>query len=381
MITHSRVIWKIACASMALLFLLIAVFPNPTSVSAQSESPESGDANQSPAVVFSSDDFNACIINPVWHPIEPAGTDIRLYQPFTSNAAVQLSVEAGAKHILSDSNLDAPRLMQTAANELAFDVEVKFDSVFTKQPVTDVNQVQGLIFAETNGDTLVNYVRFDFFSRGGNIHFTVARYLNGVFHPLSTGMIHANFDTDPVSHMYMRVNRGGTTGQYWTVSYSFDGQNFTPIINGTTPQNYSIDARFTVNSVGIFAGNTGTITASIPSFTAYADYIQTLNPNGLTTEDSQVNTLTVTKDGTGTGTVTINPAMPAGGYACGTEVTLSAVPDSGSVFFSWSGGVTGTTNPVKFKMNGPSTVSATFNGEGTVTLNPVGYLPLMYGTE
>ena len=53
--------------------------------------------------------------------------------------------------------------------------------------------------------------------------------------------------------------------------------------------------------------------------------------------------LTVTKLGTGTGTVTSNPVGIDCGTDCteyykiGTEVTLTATPDAGSVFAAWSG--------------------------------------------
>jgi hypothetical protein len=57
--------------------------------------------------------------------------------------------------------------------------------------------------------------------------------------------------------------------------------------------------------------------------------------------------LTVAKSGAGSGSVTSNPAGIDCGAACsklfnyGTSVTLTAVPDSGSAFSSWSGGCSG----------------------------------------
>lgn len=99
-------------------------------------------------------------------------------------------------------------------------------------------------------------------------------------------------------------------------------------------------------------------------------------------------TLTVTKNGTGSGTVA------AGGIDCGTDctesfasgtsVSLSVFPAAGSVFAGWSGACTGT-GPCWVTMNANKTVTATFNanirtlnvfkngtGTGTVTSSPIG---------
>ncbi|MDT3777453.1 hypothetical protein PJI16_07760 [Nitrospira sp. MA-1] len=102
-------------------------------------------------------------------------------------------------------------------------------------------------------------------------------------------------------------------------------------------------------------------------------------------------TLTVTKGGTGSGTVTSNPAGIACGNDCiksytnGTSVTLTAVANAGSTFGGWSGsGCTGT-GTCNVSMTAGRTVTATFTtvqetltvtkggtGSGTVTSNPGG---------
>ena len=104
-------------------------------------------------------------------------------------------------------------------------------------------------------------------------------------------------------------------------------------------------------------------------------------------------TLSVSKSGTGSGTVTSNPGGINCGNDCteaynlGTGVTLTATAASGSTFGGWSGACTGT-GACSVTMNSDKTVTATFNqqqqqqytltvaksgtGSGTVTSSPAG---------
>jgi hypothetical protein len=101
-------------------------------------------------------------------------------------------------------------------------------------------------------------------------------------------------------------------------------------------------------------------------------------------------TLTITKSGTGTGTVTSDPSGIDCGSTCsyqftfGTNVTLTATPDSGSAFGGWSGDVTDSSSTIIITMDSNKSVISTFNlsytltviksgtGTGTVTSNPAG---------
>jgi hypothetical protein len=70
--------------------------------------------------------------------------------------------------------------------------------------------------------------------------------------------------------------------------------------------------------------------------------------------------LTITKNGTGTGTVSSDPVGPS--FAAGTVVTLTATPDASSNFAGWSrGGCTGTSLTCQATLNSNVTVTATFN--------------------
>lgn len=85
-------------------------------------------------------------------------------------------------------------------------------------------------------------------------------------------------------------------------------------------------------------------------------------------------TLTVNKEGMGTGTVTA-AGMNCGTvctaqYSLNTAVTLNASAAPGSAFSSWQGACTGTTPTCQLVMNQNQTVRATFNGTSATTDNP-----------
>ena len=82
-----------------------------------------------------------------------------------------------------------------------------------------------------------------------------------------------------------------------------------------------------------------------------------------------VRQLTVTKNGTGTGTVTSVPAGIDCGGTCGApfddgvDVTLTAVPAAGSVFVGWSGDAAGANGTVQVTMDADKACTATFDLE------------------
>jgi len=68
---------------------------------------------------------------------------------------------------------------------------------------------------------------------------------------------------------------------------------------------------------------------------------------------------TITTSVTGSGTITLSPA--GGTYLAGTQVTLTANPAAGNQFDNWTGGVTGTTNPVTITVTANVAVAANFS--------------------
>jgi hypothetical protein len=73
--------------------------------------------------------------------------------------------------------------------------------------------------------------------------------------------------------------------------------------------------------------------------------------------------LTITKAGSGSGSVTCNASACNASYPEGTEVTLAATPASGSTFAGFSGAGCSGTGPCKVTINADTTVTATFNAE------------------
>ena len=69
-------------------------------------------------------------------------------------------------------------------------------------------------------------------------------------------------------------------------------------------------------------------------------------------------TLSISKTGTGNGTVSANPSGPS--YTAGTSVTLTASPDSNSTFTGWSGACAGTQSTCTLTMTASKSVTATF---------------------
>lgn len=106
-----------------------------------------------------------------------------------------------------------------------------------------------------------------------------------------------------------------------------------------------------------------------------SSYVPILITNGSVT--LREFTLNVTLDGSGT----VTKAPNQGTYAYGTVVQLTASASTGWTFSSWSGNVTGSSNPVSITMTCNKTVVAhftqnqytltvTIDGSGTVTKNP-----------
>ena len=70
-------------------------------------------------------------------------------------------------------------------------------------------------------------------------------------------------------------------------------------------------------------------------------------------------TLTSNVTPSGAGSVTANPIQP--GYPSGTQIVLTAAPNSGYSFSSWSGGASGSANPLTVTITGNLSITANFS--------------------
>jgi lysophospholipase L1-like esterase len=181
----------------------------------------------------------------------------------------------------------------------------------------------------------------------------------------------ATFNTAPTFALSVTKSGAGTG----TVSSNPSGVSCGSTCTANYASGTSVTLTAAAASNSTFAGwggacsGTGTCTVSM---TQARSVTATFNA-------AQSFALTVTKSGTGSGTVASNPS----GISCGTtcsasyggnaSVTLTATADSGSTFAGWGGACSGTGSCV-LAMNQARTVSATFNtsgGTGGTCSNPV----------
>ena len=143
-------------------------------------------------------------------------------------------------------------------------------------------------------------------------------------------------------------------------------------------------------------GADGTAVTAVPDtgyhFVNWSDGIQTairtdtgITSNIVVTANFAIDmfTLTITRAGSGTGTITsdvggINCGSTCiGSFGYGSVVFLTASPSSTSSFTGWTGDYTGTDNPLQITIDGNKTVQATFTLltytiSGTVTVGSTG---------
>jgi hypothetical protein len=139
-------------------------------------------------------------------------------------------------------------------------------------------------------------------------------------------------------------------------------------ISPDTPQtvNYGGSKSFTVTpDPGYHIADVAVDGASVGAVSAYTFTNVTANHTIAAAFTLNTYTLTVSKDGTGSGTVSSTPpGISCGGdctetYAHGTVVTLTATPLISSTFAGWSGAGSGTGDRV-VTMNAAQSVTATF---------------------
>lgn len=409
---------------------------------------EQGNTGQSPNQTFTttefgsllSDDFNACALNTeLWTATMPGtGANQPTYQ--LTGEKLELTIPGGASHDWSTGG--PPRFMQLASDG-DFEVEIRFDSL-----ITTVGQMQGILVEGEPGTYIrfgfeqhptkgpILFARF--VQNGANVKDFVREY-NLLTPPLA--------NTPPL----MKVTRTGDTWTwYWktaetdpkwtrtnnpfdfamdTLRVGFFGGNSGAA--GMAPGHKMVVDYFFNSALPIIPEDahplqvnvevvgTGTVTrvpdkatyacgeevvlsaSTVPgwSFAGWSGDAEGASPTvGLTVDGQKNVTATFTQDqyvlnidfdndgvGGAGNVVTKSPDKPT--YVYGDVVQLTAVPEPGWNFVSWSGGAVGTSPTISVTMTGNRTVTANFKQDqydlnvnvindgigagGTVTISPI----------
>ncbi len=177
----------------------------------------------------------------------------------------------------------------------------------------------------------------------------------------------ATFDRGSISRL--AVTRAGTGSG--TVTSSPQGVDCGPTCSASFASGTVVTLTATAATGSTFAGWSGACsgTTATCTVTAYADEAVTATFHA----SPILYALTVTRAGTGSGTVTSSPAGVSCGTTCSASfgsasaVTLTAAPASGSTFAGWGGACSGTAPTCTVTMTGAQGVTATFDAEPTGT--------------
>ncbi len=165
-------------------------------------------------------------------------------------------------------------------------------------------------------------------------------------------------NTNYFDGLYLSEDTIITSGDYQLLTLSYPGMSLPP---GACHSflNYTLTIRSDIRPRIYYIGAITDLYNQVPEIKEDNNTLagNTINIQAL---------LTVTKSGTGTGTVTSNPAGINCGSICSaaydgnTSVTLTAIPATGSVFVGWSGDADCSDGSVT--MNANKTCTATFKG-------------------
>lgn len=156
------------------------------------------------------------------------------------------------------------------------------------------------------------------------------------------------------------ISQSGTQARTYTISSSAGtGGSISPLGSTSVASGTSKSFTITPNSGYKISNVTvdGTSVGAVSSYT-FSNIIANHTIAATFTQSVTTYTLTIAKAGTGSGTVTANPAGTV--FVSGTRVTLTATPAAGSIFTGWSGGCTGTSTTCSGTMTRNVSVTANF---------------------
>ncbi len=269
-----------------------------------------------------------------------------------------------------DSPWGAPLTTALASPALYASFDVAPSSVYTSEAVyfTDTTTTNGgpiVSWAWNLGDGHIGVVRHFSHTYATPGTYTVMMQVSDGCGYTDTATATVTVRAIPTYTLKVHIVGSGTVTIHPQQSYYLEG---TQVVLTATPESswyftgWSGDVNVANNPITITMDSNKEVTAT---FSATPPPTYTL----------QVNIV-------GQGSVTRTPDQTS--YVSGTVVDLEAVPGSGWRFVSWSGDLSGSTNPVSITMDSDKVVTATFEqiptytltvhvvGEGRVTLNPPG---------
>lgn len=332
----------------------------------------------SAAAAFVPDDFNRCSPDPaVWSIEDPTSlNEVRINGQYQGDSALTIIVPAGDEMTFSNTNQNAPRVMQNNLTDIDFELEVKFNTPLGPVPANGWT-IQGILLKDTvSSPGKTRWLRFDLDANSTSINY-YAGYIdeNGLLHHLSGPNV---ISTQPgmisAVPLYLRLKYEQAANR-WTLRYRLsDTGSFssakTFLETGayeTLPTGFTFD----VSSVGVFAGSTG---VNPPGYTSRVDYVKNLiDPF---TDDAI--TLNVQTDGFGAVDWPMtNPSM----QCVDNQITLTATPTNGAVFSGWSGDLTNSEETVALSMTNSFNLTATFIGGELVDLPFINFVPFVSGPQ
>jgi hypothetical protein len=152
-----------------------------------------------------------------------------------------------------------------------------------------------------------------------------------------------------------------TTAQVQDIVFAMDGKN------GLTDDN-DTDGLPDAWELQYFGNTSSQSSAGDPDrdgVTNYDEYLEGTNPNDASSFQARLVTVALN------GSIARSPDAPS--YLLNSQVTLSAVPNTGYAFIAWTGNASGRQNPLLLTMDGHKTISATFKlaGDDFITAFPL----------
>ncbi|MEM7167478.1 MAG: DUF1349 domain-containing protein [Planctomycetota bacterium] len=260
-----------------------------------------------------SDDFNVCSLEPLWTTVDPLGdSTVSLQGLGSGEAKLVIDVPGGQAHDMWTGGIETPYVVQSITDG-DFRVEAKFLS-----PLVGSYQMQGIVVREDAGD----YLRFDFYSTNSGLNLFAASFQRG------TITVQRNINIADGAPLYLEVER---VGDNWTQRYSYDGTNWIEAVTFSRPM--------VVAEVGVFAGNAG---PAAPAFQCEVDYFFNADfPIGAEDDPGAFNVANLTVNTPTNGSISTDPGGTS--FYCDEVLTVTATPDIGFVFDSWTGDLAGTT--------------------------------------